>query len=434
MTGQPPDIELALQQEHARRQTPKPLPSLVATTRVFEQVTEDRYRIRIQELGIALEIDRLRRERGELNGELCVTCDLPGVRSSDGVLSIADFNMSSARARTDRAKLLAARANTRDTVDWTGIVEEFCQRVLQADRAGQPAVDLRTLERPSGSDDLLSVEGFRLPRRHASILFGDGGTAKSYMGLYYAGRAAESGIAVAYYDWELSGEDHRLRLERLFPDGMPRVLYVRCERPLVYEVDRLRRIVHDEKIEYSIYDSIAFACDGPPEAAEVAGRYFRAVRQVGGGSLHIAHISKGENADQKPFGSAFWHNGARSTWFVKQDEASMGSDTLRIGLFHRKSNLGKLLPPLGYSITFGEETTTFRRTDVAASPDLAEKMTVRQRMGCLLRRGSMTIEDLAAELDAKPETIERTAYRNKSSFVVLQGGKIGLVDRTFVDG
>src|SRR6185369_10696077 len=112
---------------------------------------------------------------------------------------------------------------------------------------------------------------------------------------------------------------------------------------LVYEVDRLTRIVRDRHIDYAVFDSVAFASDGPPEAAEVAGRYFRAVRQIGCGSLHIAHISKAENGDQKPFGSAFWHNGARSTWFAKRaNEETSGTEPLNLGLFHRKSNLGRL--------------------------------------------------------------------------------------------
>ena len=183
---------------------------------------------------------------------------------------------------------------------------------------------------------MIEVDGLALPKHHPSILFGDGGTGKSYLALYLAGRMAEKGVSVMLADWELCGDDHRDRLERLFPDGMPRILYARCEKPLDFEADRLRRVVKENGIQFSVFDSIAFASDGPPEAAEVAGRYFRAVRQIGGGSLHVAHVTNGENADKKPFGSAFWSNGARATWYVKQDEASAGSDALQIGLFNRK--------------------------------------------------------------------------------------------------
>jgi hypothetical protein len=330
------------------------------------------------------------------------------------------------RARTDRAKWLAIRANT-GGLDWTGLLEDFSQRVLQADRGGQPAVDLRDVPRPR-PDDTITVDGFKLPRRHPAVLFGDGGAAKSYIALYLAGRLAQQGMRMALFDWELAGEDHRERLELLFGASMPQILYARCERALAYEVDRLARIVRDNRVEYTVFDSVAFACDGPPEAAEVAGRYFRVVRQIGGGSLHIAHISKAEGADQKPFGSAFWHNGARSTWFAQKDDSS-ADDTLALGLFNRKSNLGRLSAPLGFTVTFTEDRTTFRRADVADSPTLAGRLTVRQRMDALLRKDALTPEQIGREIDAKPETIERTARRYKSHFVTLPDGRIGLLQR-----
>jgi hypothetical protein len=61
---------------------------------------------------------------------------------------------------------------------------------------------------------------------------------------------------------------------------------------------------------------------GPPEAADSAADYFRALRTLNMGSLHIAHVTKAEGGDQKPFGSTFYHNGARSTWFVQRSEDS----------------------------------------------------------------------------------------------------------------
>jgi hypothetical protein len=395
----------------------------------FSTLGDDRYRFSLPAIGVVFEVDRLRRDHNELIGELSVCCGLPGARTigNDGSLSIADFNFSSARARSDRAKLLAGRANTRD-LDWIALVEEFCQRTLEADRTGQPAVDLRTLPAP-GAEDALHVEGLYLLRRHPTILFGDGGAAKSYLGLYLAGRLVERGERVALFDWELAGEDHRERLGRLFPDGMPRILYARCERPLVYEVDRLRRIVREGGIGYSVFDSVAFACDGPPEAAETAGRYFRAVRQIGGGSLHIAHVSKGENADQKPFGSAFWHNGARSTWYAQLADGSTDSDILHLGLFNRKANLGRLRAPVGFTVTFTEDRTTFRRADVADTPDLALKLTVRQRMAALLRKGAMMPEAIAEEIEAEAETVKRTVRRYKNLFVMIPDGRVGLLEK-----
>ena len=398
----------------------------------FERLSDDRYALSLPQLGIVLETDRLRREHNELIGELCVRCKLPGVRTYDGTLSIADFNLSSARARSDRAKLLADRSNLKD-LDWAGYLEEMCQCVLAAERAGQPAVDLRELERPA-PDDAIRAEGLSLPRRHPAIFFGDGGAAKSYVGLYLGGRMAEQGIVVALFDWELAGEDHRDRLERLFGKGMPRICYARCERPLVYEADRLRRIVRDERIEYAIFDSIAFACDGPPEAAEVASRYFRAARQIGVGSLHVAHITKSEGGEEKPFGSVFWHNGARSTWFAKLVDASPDGQTLSLGLFNKKSNLDRLHAPIGFEITFTDDRTYFKRSDPADTAELAQKMTIRQQMMHLLKDGALPLEQVAEQLEANPETIERTVRRHKAVFKIFPGGKVALLQRDTESG
>jgi hypothetical protein len=144
--------------------------------------------------------------------------------------------------------------------------------------------------------------------------------------------------------------------------------------------------------------------------------------------VHIAHISKGENADQKPFGSAFWHNGARSTWYAHLVGSDSNSETLSLGLFNRKANLGRLQAPIGFSISFAEGHTTFRRADVADSPDLAAKLTIRQRMAALLRKGAMAPERIADEIDADPETVKRTVRRHKKVFIVLEGGRVGLFD------
>ena len=92
----------------------------------LEQLDEARYRLTRPSIGVALEIDRLRREHNELIGELRVYCSLPGSITFDGALSIADFNLSSARARNDRGKLLASRAKTSELGD------SDCLRILPA--------------------------------------------------------------------------------------------------------------------------------------------------------------------------------------------------------------------------------------------------------------------------------------------------------------
>jgi len=193
---------------------------------------------------------------------------------------------------------------------------------------------------------------------------------------------------------------------------MPELWYVRAERPMAAEADRLRRIVAEEQIDYLIADSVAFACDGPPEAAETTAAYFRGLRRIGIGSLNIAHVRQ-ENCDHKPFGSSFWHNGARSTWFVKRSSETAAADRIEVGLFNRKSNIGPLARPTGWRIEFGDERTTFCAIDVANVVDLADRLSIRQRMVHLLKTGSLTMAAIASELEVPIDTVVKTTKRGR---------------------
>jgi hypothetical protein len=346
----------------------------------FKALGNDRYRMVLPNLRLTFDIDRLRRDRHQLFGELSVR--VAGLNNR--TLSASDINVSSTRARSETAKFLISSANMRD-VNWITLIEEFCQKVLMADREGDQLVDLRSIPRPKKETDDIRVDGISLPRRHPTLIFGDGGSVKSYIALYFAGKMAQAGMKVGLFDWELAGEDHRDRLERLFGPSMPEIYYARCGRPLVFEAERLSREVARIGVEFAIFDSIGYACAGAPESAEAANGYMRAVRQIGIGSLHIAHINRGENSNQKPFGSAFWHNGARSTWFVQREDES--ANVKHLGLFNRKANLGPLQQAIGYKVVFDDLCTTFMQENVADNPELASQLPVRERIYRALKRG-----------------------------------------------
>ena len=232
------------------------------------------YRLRVPGKLVTLEVDRLAWHRGELSGELLVRCDFAGTDAIDGVLNVATFNLSSARARTERAGLLARLSRDKET-PWGQLLEELCQRTLVAERTGDPAVPLLEIERPAGNQ-FLHLFGFKLPFRHSSILFGDGGSAKSYLALFLGGLMARDGYRVLLADWELDGPDHRARFEALFGDEMPAgLLYVRCSRPIAQEVDRLKREVRDHGIDFLIADSVGYALTDDPKDAGAALAYFQ---------------------------------------------------------------------------------------------------------------------------------------------------------------
>lgn len=413
------------------------MPAKPGTTRgparEFRQLGDAHYQLTVLALGVQLTVDRVRRERGhELVGELSVACDLAGAKVIDGFLSVADFNLSSAQARGTRAKLLADRSEAPD-LDWHGLVEELCVRTIAAERRGTPSTPLHTFERGGGEDAVYDVNGWPWLRDHAMITFADGGGLKSYLALYGVGLLAQRGVAVGYVDWELSGHEHRDRLERLFGDDLPTIAYFRCDRPLVDEADRIQREAQRLGLDYLVFDSAGFGTAGPPEAAEEALKYFRAVRQIGLGSHHLAHVNRSDNGDQKPFGSAFWHNSARATWFAKQTATSADGRCLAVGLFNRKANLTRQHPAIGFQFDFEAGRTTVTRVDVASVDELAKQLPLWQRIKTAVRYGPRTLASLAEELDTSVDTLDRTIRRKKNVFTRVPDAdgvtKIALVER-----
>ena len=401
---------------------------------IVKRLDDDAFVLTDATLGIEFHVDHLRRDRHELVGELRVACGMLGTKAIDGVLSHASFNFSSAQSRSQRARLLGERARTNNKVDWLGLLEEACQHVLQADRTGQPAVLLRTVLRPT-PDDEFDVDGLRAPKHHPTIWFGDGATFKSYLALHLASEIERRyHVHVGYFDWELDASPQRDRLERLTGPMMPAVHHVRCDRALVYEVDRLKRIRRDHDLGFAIYDSIAPACDGPPEAAEVAAAYSRAQRQIGIGGIHIAHINKGptESSEAKPFGSTFWFNLARSVWNVKAVTGA-GGDTLSVAFYHRKTNLGPLRPAVGFAIAFDDDRTHVRRGNVGDVAELAAGLPLWQRIKSAVTQAPQTLASLSENLDAKVDTVKKAVQRHPHLFTRITGSdgihRIALVER-----
>lgn len=370
---------------------------------IIRQVGEGHYQLAIEKFSVTLEVERLRRERHELVGELTVTCQLAGAHTvtPDGLIHLADFNLSSAQVRNTRAKLLRERSEA--DLDWGTFLEHLCLQVIRAERAGTPSKPLHQYARRT-EDATWQVHGWRIPRYHPTILFGDGGAMKSMIALSLAGTIAQQGTPVMYCDWELDGEDHHERLCALFGDALPTVHYLRCDRPLVDEADRVHREAGRLGVEYLVCDSVGFATPGPPESAEMAVGYFRAIRQIGiGGSLHLAHSTKATTDPSqkqtfrglKPFGSAFWHNSARSSWYVQR---ASEESTPVIGLFHQKANTGPILPAVGLEVRFDPSATLITRKELSDVPDLSVGLPLRQRITAALRSGPKTVATIADEV------------------------------------
>jgi hypothetical protein len=395
------------------------------------------YILRLVQVPIIFEFLYVRRDRGELYGQLRVLTDLPGTRSYEGALGApGTFNLTSPQARKARAVMLADLSRA-PHIDWLRLLEEFSARVINAEADGDPAVWLHQVQPIAGSRHF-DVDGLELTQCHANMLFGESDTLKSWMLLQVLSELSRRGVRTALLDWELDEDAHHDRLARLYGDHPPEVLYLQCRKPLTLELDRILRDFHRHEITFAGVDSVVPACGSAnPNDADVANQLIGSLRQLDVGSLLVAHVPK-SSADQKgaekPFGSQFWFALCRSIWFVAQTN----TDPVVTGFYHRKSSLSRHRPAFGLSWRFAEPDgapITITRADLADVPDLADRQSARERMRDLLKTGPLTPAQVAERLDIKPETIRKTIQRFPKLFgkhVSADGEtRLALVERRY---
>lgn len=403
--------------------------------RIFREKGEGHYTLEVLPAGITFNVERLRRERHDLTGELAVSINPKNfgtARHYNGMLAIGDLNFSSVQARSSRAKLLEERS--RQSFDWYGLLEEFVIQVQTAERLGKPGVVLADIEiPPEVKAEQWVVDDFPLLADLPMVLFGDAASGKSYLALHCAGKIAQrldAGESVIYADWEFDGIEHRKRLDRLFQPAPRNIIYVRCDASLHNQVDRLQRMVKQHKARYIVCDSIGFAIDGPAEAQDSARLYFKALRQLGIGSLNLAHIPKAQDGrEAQIFGSVFFKAGARSAWFVDKAVDNPKGE-IRFGVHHRKSNVGALLASRGYRLVFqGDQRTVLESIDPKTVDELTAQLPLIERVKRELLHEKKSPKTLADDLDVPVGSIKSTLSRYKNHFV-----KVGAVYGVLAQG
>jgi KaiC/GvpD/RAD55 family RecA-like ATPase len=385
------------------------------------------YTMLVPELATELAVDRLARRSGEVHGELTVSCGLPGTRSVDGHLHQARFNLSSTTARGTLAKVLVQRSGATD-IDWQDLLEDFCRRVLMAERQGEPIEYVG--DRPQRIAPAWRLDPL-LPSDKPTILYGEGGTGKSTLATAIA-VSVETGVTVIegwiprrapvlYLDWETSADDVDEHVKGIAAGcnipGQVRLRYRRCFGTLAEQTDEIARIVTAEGIGLLIVDSIGMASgssgDGV-DASESAIRLFSAFRAIGTTVLAIDHVSKGDALDPskpaRPYGSVYKTNLARATFELRR--ATPMGDIARIGVYNTKSNVRRLLPPIGLESEHTEDgVIRYDVFDIAADAELGRKASVWDRARVLLEDGDLGDEELADELEVKANVLRSTLSR-----------------------
>ena len=334
------------------------------------------YRLWAEDAGIELLIGRLKRSGQELQGELRVKVNWDGVKTVDGTLHQARFNVSSVAARGTLAKHLKTRTEKTafEEMDWCDALEHLCQFVLSAEREGEP---------------LISMNGAMPERRHrydikplcphgvVTFLYGPGGLGKSIVATAIAASIAKGmeiipGLApqvkgpALYLDYETDSYTMRERVEYISNGHQFKTTkdfyYRRCNRPLADDAEEVARLVKDKGIKFVVVDSCgpAMGTGGDyGDANEGTLKLFSAIRLIGATTLVVDHVAKtgvmkkrgGEEIGATPYGSVYKINLARATWEL-QNGTVPGDDDIIIRLVNTKANDARLYDPIDLSIVW----------------------------------------------------------------------------------
>ena len=332
-------------------------------------------------------LSHVKRSRDSLSGILKVSTNLKGVKTVNGVLHAANFNVLSTSTRTSLANALDKRTPGFD-LDWMDGLEWMCQHVIVGEERGE-MIDEVGMDAPTPPNDRWCVEPLIMKGRPA-LLFGPGGVGKSLIaltcGLSVAyGREIIPGVPpavhgpVLYLDWETTKDVINDRIQNIaaghhFIPTSQSIYYRHCVRPLATDAEELSAIVAAKGIVLVIVDSSAYAMGAQGEygdANESILRMHEALRIIGVTSLIVDHVNKtdakAKGGAATPYGSAYQTNAARVSWEVRKEPSAEG---LRISLYHAKSNDTALLPPIGISLDWAPDAITFHKAEVVVEEEV----------------------------------------------------------------
>jgi hypothetical protein len=232
---------------------------------------------------------------------------------------------------------------------------------------------------------------------YVTLLYGDGGVAKSLLALALAvavaggsgrwlGREVES-CPVLYMDFELDAEEQARRVYQLCRgQGLNKpaegLLYMSAlGHPAREAFTAALEACNEHGVGLMVVDSLGPALQGDAEAArDVIGFFQKSIepfRAEGIAVLIIDHQSRlqaGQSYQSKgAFGSVFKTNLARSV--IQAQATERGEGTLTVRLRQKKHNFGPLAEPFGVKLSFSEEAVSLEAVELDAS-ELAEEATL----------------------------------------------------------
>jgi hypothetical protein len=340
-------------------------------------------------------------------------------------------------------------------------LSQASQSLIVAGTFGTPARRLQAVSfsgRDRPGPQTWAVQGL-IPERHATILYGEGGTAKSVLAMHlgisiaagfekwmgfdlsqasqlYKGTGTV-GTPVLYLDFELDDEDQYRRAFSLSQamglDDVPEQFWYMSA--VGFGTDQAIRealkTCMDHGVKLLILDSAGLAMEGDSELSKDVLAFFRKyiepLKAAGITVLIIDHQSKPQKGerygDKWAFGSAYKTYSARSTIQVS---ATQDKNVVTATLTHRKVNFGPKQPPFSVRLVFGEDWIEVERLEEAQDVSPPAPETAVDKILNALRNGPMYPAQIVEATGLEPKTVRnRVSDLRKASKVVNTGNREG---------
>jgi hypothetical protein len=282
---------------------------------------------------------------------------------------------------------------------------------------------------------------------YVTLLYGDGGVAKSLLALALAvaiagdskkwlGREVES-FPVLFMDFELDTEEQARRVYQLCRgqglDTPPEnLLYMSAlGHPAREAFTAALEACKEHAVGLMVVDSLGPALQGDAEAArDVIGFFQKSIepfRVEGIAILIIDHQSRlqaGQSYQSKgAFGSVFKTNLARSV--IQAQATERGEGTLTVRLRQKKHNFGPLAEPFGVKLSFTEQAVSLEAIELDAS-ELAEEATLNatDRVKLALENGPAYPWEIAEHTGLAVKTVKNVLTGLRKKGVVEPTGEV----------
>ena len=378
--------------------------------------------------GVTIAFTQIYRTKERLACQIQVSTYNSGV-----LLGPVAFDMVSMSRRKEAVMML----KDRQAEDWSAILDVACRIARDAQDDTSEFIDLREGATQKSISPWL-IDNF-LAEGKPTIIYGDGGTGKSMMGVAVAmsiagmvkvidGLNPNTTGNVLYLDWETDEQEIKTRMDFIanginekgaYSYNLERgdfpVEYMRCTAPLVSLQPKISKKIEEMGCPLVIVDSLIPSLDGDANDSITATRLMNTLRSFGTASLIISHVSK----EGKMFGSQFWKNMARNVWRVEKQQ-DLGQAYLDLSMVQEKSNNSGLSKPVGLRMNIENETASFTKLAIADfNVALAKSVPIKTRIIAELRTGAaQTVKDLADTLQETPSAVSMALTRGKGTAFV----------------